>query len=93
MSKTKDRKLKPVSFSLKDEFEVDLLNHAEKEYNGKKRDFSKYVKRLIADDMRGGHSGGYSTKADEKPVNDDKDFYTMEVKDAMSSFFLTKGME
>lgn len=84
----KTRTVKPVSFSLKDEFEVELLKHAEKVFNGKKRDFSKYVKRLIAEDMRGDSQGGYSKKKVEKHVSGEEGFYTMEVKDAMNSFFV-----
>lgn len=80
-----------MSFDGDDEFEVEVLKHAEKVYNGKKRNFSKYVIRLIAEDMKGGSPGGYSTKAVDTPVSTEKDFYTMEVKDAMSSFFVTKG--
>lgn len=83
-----NRTNKSVSFDLDDEFEVELLKHSEKLFNGKKRNFSKYVKRLIADDMKDGSSGGYPTKAVDDPVNEDKDFYTMEIKSAMDSFFI-----
>lgn len=85
-----NRTNKSVSFDLDDEFEVELLKHSEKVFNGKKRNFSKYVKRLIAEDMKGGPPEGYPTKFVKNPVNDDKDFYTMEIKDAMSSFMLMK---
>jgi hypothetical protein len=44
------RKVQPVSFSLDDQFEKALLEHALS--NGK---FSKYVKRLIQRDKEGGH--------------------------------------
>lgn len=43
------RKCKTVSFDLKDGFEKDLLQHAEK-----KGKFSKYIKRLIQKDREGG---------------------------------------
>ena len=85
-----NRRNKSVSFDLDDEFEDELLKFAEKDYNGRKRNFSKYVKRLIADDKKGGKPNGYPTQYVQDPVKDDKDFYTMEVKDAMSSFFLSK---
>lgn len=44
---SKNRKNKSISFDLTDEFEKSLLEHAEKEDNGR---FSRYIKRLIADD-------------------------------------------
>jgi len=51
----KNRVIKSVAFDLTDELETELLAHAEKEFNGKKRNFSRYVKRLIqADKVSGG---------------------------------------
>lgn len=47
----KTRQPKSVSFNLTSAYEIGLLNHAEDPNHG---DFSKYVKRLIHDDMRGG---------------------------------------
>lgn len=47
-----ERTTKSVSFNLLDEFDMQLLAHAEKSNSyGKKRNFSKYVKRLIEKDM------------------------------------------
>ncbi|MEK4636906.1 hypothetical protein NST14_12015 [Bacillus sp. FSL W8-0519] len=45
---SKNRKIRSVSFSKKDPFEMLLFKHAEK--NGV---FSKYIKRLIQRDMEG----------------------------------------
>lgn len=47
------RKNNSVSFNLLDDFELQLLTHAEKvnPRTNKKRNFSKYVKRLIEEDM------------------------------------------
>lgn len=82
------RKNKPVSFNLTDEFDLKLLEHAEmpNPLNGKARNFSKYVKRLIEEDMKGDKSESKSEKV-KSHVNPDKDFYTMEVKEAMSGLF------
>lgn len=73
MSKTKS-----ISFDLTDDLEKRLLTHAEKEFNGKKRNFSRYVKRLIQADMV---SGG---KLDNPPAvifpdEDESKDYTLEV--------------
>lgn len=47
------RKNNSVSFNLLDDFELKLLEHAEKvnSRTNKKRNFSRYVKRLIEEDM------------------------------------------
>ena len=45
------RKVKTISFSLVSEYDSRLLEYAERAERGS---FSKYVKRLIDDDMRGG---------------------------------------
>ena len=45
---------KSISFDLTDDLEKRLLIHAEKEFEGKKRNFSRYVKRLIQADMLSG---------------------------------------
>ncbi|PIC71021.1 hypothetical protein [Sporosarcina sp. P17b] len=45
------RKVKTISFSLISEYDSRLLEYAEKAERGS---FSKYIKRLIDDDMRGG---------------------------------------
>lgn len=82
-----NRKNKSVSFDLDDEYEVEALEHAEKSYNGKKRNFSKYVIRLIAEDKKRGMPSNNSTKAVDNPVSDEPGFYTMEVKEAMGTFY------
>ncbi|MEK3935898.1 hypothetical protein MKY41_11275 [Sporosarcina sp. FSL W7-1349] len=46
----KRRQPKSISFNLMDEYEKKLLDHAEKGENG---NFSRYIKRLIANDMEG----------------------------------------
>lgn len=43
-----NRKTKSISFDLTDEYEITLLEHAESVEKGK---FSRYIKRLIANDM------------------------------------------
>lgn len=43
----KNRKNKSTSFDLTDEYELELLKYAEEKENGK---FSRYIKRLIAQD-------------------------------------------
>ncbi|ARK21356.1 hypothetical protein [Sporosarcina ureae] len=45
------RKVKTISFSMVSEYDSRLLEYAERAERGS---FSKYVKRLIDDDMRGG---------------------------------------
>jgi hypothetical protein len=57
---SENRKVRPVSFSLDDPFEVRLNEHADKQKN-----FSKYVKRLIAWDME---RGGPSMPANTPPT-------------------------
>lgn len=82
------RKNKPVSFNLKDEFDLKLLEHAEliNPLTGKARNFSKYVKRLIEEDMKGDKRES-KTENVKNHVDPDKDFYTMEVKEAMNGLF------
>lgn len=46
----KDRKIKPVSFSLVSEYDSRLLAYATATERG---NFSQYIKRLIDEDMRG----------------------------------------
>lgn len=86
-----NRKNKPVYFSKIDPLDVTLLEHAEKinPLTGKPQNFSKYVKRLIEDDMKreqqgGNHHSGF-TIIDSPKIDEDED-YTLEVKDAMNSF-------
>ena len=91
VKKEKIRETKSVYFSLLEPFDVELLNHA-KQINpltGKERNFSKYVRRLIEDDMKreqqgGNHHSGF-TIIDSPKIDEDED-YTLEVKDAMNSF-------
>lgn len=91
----KDRKIKNVSFSLKDEFEAELLDYAEKPFNGKKRDFSKFVKRLIAEEKKRnspGNDQGYNpAKLVDNHISEETNFDTPDMKEAMGSFF-TKGV-
>ncbi|MDX1769906.1 MAG: hypothetical protein R3328_00125 [Planococcaceae bacterium] len=77
---------KTVSFNLTDEFDLKLLEHAEQvnPLSNKKRNFSKYVKRLIEEDMKGGSQ--QKTENHKPHVNPDKSFYTMEIKEAQGSF-------
>ncbi len=77
---------KTVSFNTTDEFDLKLLEHAEQvnPLSNRKRNFSKYVKRLIEEDMKGGDQQKFE---DGKPhVNPDKSFYTLEIKQAQGSF-------
>lgn len=81
------RNNKSVSFNTKDELDAALLAHAEKinPLTEKSRNFSKYVKKLIEDDMNGRNrnSGSYRY---ENFITDEPEEYTSEVKNAMSSF-------
>ncbi|UAW07771.1 hypothetical protein PVJ1_00037 [Psychrobacillus phage PVJ1] len=73
MSKTKS-----ISFDLADPLEEKLLKHAEKEFDGKKRNFSRYVKRLIqADMLSGGAIESFSSEATEDKNRNTS--YTLEV--------------
>ena len=86
-----NRKNKPVYFSKLDPHDLALLDHAEKinPLTGKPQNFSKYVKRLIEEDMKreqqGGNNnlGGYTVIDIENEEDED---YTIEVKNAMNSF-------
>ena len=72
---------------------MELLNHA-KQINpitGKERNFSKYVRRLIEEDMKREQRGGSGENTNgltiiESPPYDPDEDYTLEVKNAMSSF-------
>lgn len=75
------RKVKTISFSLVSEYDSRLLEHAEKVERGS---FSKYVKRLIDDDMRGNNAPAVISRSTEvhaepMPQKDDD-------TDAMSGF-------
>lgn len=81
------RKNKPVSFNTKDENDLALLNHAEQinPLTGKARNFSKYVKRLIEEDMNRGPIS--EIKIDRnKPIIHEEETYSIETKEAMNSF-------
>ena len=71
------RKCKTVSFDLEDKYEEDLLRHVESQ--GK---FSRYVKRLIANDMNVKPLVSNIPSINNED-NSEKDDYT---KDAMSKF-------
>lgn len=64
------RKNKSVSFDLTDAYEKQLLEHAEKAENGK---YSKYIKRLIANDMKGFKEQPIHATIVVDTENDDKD--------------------
>lgn len=87
-----NRKNKPVYFSKVEPHDLELLEHAEKinPLTGKARNFSKYVKKLIEEDIKrerqgGNHHAGAITIIDSPKYDEDED-YTIEVKNAMSSF-------
>lgn len=91
MNNNDGRKNKPVSFNVKDEMDLELLTHAERinPLTKKKRNFSKYVKKLIEEDIRreklagSGGTFNFDQSTTESPVDDRPDAYTME---AMGSF-------
>jgi|GEM_PF-1670488 len=86
MSEEKQKR-KPVYFSLQDEFDLKLLAHAEKinPVTNKPQNFSKYVRRLIEEDMNKRSTGGVNmlTEDNEPIVRKEKDAYTLE---AMGGF-------
>lgn len=79
----KDRKNKTVSFNENDEWDIELLNHAEKlnPKTGKPRNFSKYVKKLIEQDLN--QENGNLRIVQNDVVIEEKDPYT---KEAMKGF-------
>ena len=86
-----DRKIKPVSFNKKDPHELALLEYAERinPLTGEKQNFSKYVRRLIEEDMKREQQGGKNNLGGYTVIdieNDEGEDYTIEVKDAMNSF-------
>ena len=86
-----NRKNKPVYFSKIDPLDVELLAHAEKinPLTGKPQNFSKYVKRLIEEDMKRGQQTGNNNTGGFTIIdrqNDEDEDYTIEVKSAMNSF-------
>ncbi|MCR8855308.1 hypothetical protein [Lysinibacillus fusiformis] len=80
------RKNKPVSFNINDEHDLALLNHAEQTntLTGKPRNFSKYVKRLIEEDMKRGQKSEIRIDRNEPIVIEET--YSIETKEAMNSF-------
>ena len=91
--KDENRKTKPVYFSKLEQFDLELLEHAEKldPVTGKKRNFSKYVRRLIEEDMKRKKNqnkpspSGYIIE-ENLPILDKNESYAIETKKAMSSF-------
>ena len=73
---------KTVSFNLSDPDDLELFNHAIKinPLTGKSQNFSKYVKRLIDNDIRG--VSKYITTS----IVEGKTTVNEEVKNAMTSF-------
>lgn len=76
------RKVKTISFSLVSEYDSRLLEYAERAERGS---FSKYVKRLIDDDMRVGQRVDVPM-AEIVPVNDSVVDQRDDEADAMSGF-------
>ena len=72
------RKIKPVSFNVRDEYENGLLQFV------KSKNFSRYIKRLIEDDMKKLNSGQVHNAPNTTTVEDN---HSYEEKEAMSSFF------
>lgn len=87
-----NRKNKPVYFSKVEPHDLELLEHAEQinPLTGKTRNFSKYVKKLIEEDMKREKTGGNNNTTGltiiDSPKFDEEEDYTIEVKDAMNSF-------
>ena len=78
-----ERTTKSVSFNLVDEFDMKLLAHAEKLNSyGKKRNFSKYVKRLIEKDMLKGSNG----PVEDNLIVPSQEYQDEDSKNAMNSF-------
>ncbi|GKV67285.1 MULTISPECIES: hypothetical protein [unclassified Sporosarcina] len=79
------RKIKTVSFSLVSEHDAALLEYAEDEKRG---NFSQYVKRLIAHDMKSTQRSieWNQIAADSGQVPDDDGGVFADVEDTMSGF-------
>ena len=73
---------KTISFNLSDQDDLALFNHAIKinPLTGKPQNFSKYVKRLIDNDMKG--KGVYVHQS----IVEGKTIVNEEIKNAMTSF-------
>ncbi|WEA37508.1 hypothetical protein [Lysinibacillus fusiformis] len=80
------RKNKPVSFNISDEHDLPLLNHAEQTnpLTGKPRNVSKYVKRLIEEDMKRLPQSKFRIDRNEPIIIEET--YSSETKEAMNSF-------
>ncbi|MFJ8459196.1 hypothetical protein ACIQ57_08695 [Lysinibacillus xylanilyticus] len=80
------RKNKPVSFNITEQHELALLKHAEKITPlTEKGNFSKFVKRLIEEDMKRG-SGNEIRIDRNEPIMHEEESYSIETKEAMNSF-------
>ncbi|MGE7596945.1 hypothetical protein [Lysinibacillus fusiformis] len=81
------RKNKPVRFNISDEHDFALLNHAEQTnlLTGKPRNVSKYVKRLIEEDMKRPLQSKFRIDRNE-PIIIEEETYSIETKEAMNSF-------
>lgn len=76
----KDRKIKPVSFSLVSEYDSRLLTYATAAERG---NFSQYIKRLIDEDMRGASTSDkfnfpIEVKTKRMPLKEEVDREAME---------------
>lgn len=80
MNKVQKRKNKSTSFDLTDEYELELLKFAEGRENGR---FSKYIKRLIAQDRDGIRNNTPPPQAQMNQIQPDKN---REKAKAMSKF-------
>lgn len=76
----KSREIKPVSFSLEDEYECELLAYATDPARGKKGKFGPYVKQLIERDRDGWVRSVNVTPVFTAPIEDEDD------SDAASAF-------
>lgn len=87
MSSNEGRKNKPVSFNIRDEHDTALLKHAEQinPLTGKPRNFSKYVKKLIEEDMQRGNRNEIRIDKNEPVIREDET-YSIQTKEAMNSF-------
>lgn len=91
--KEKSREIKPVSFNMLDPEEKELYEYATREnpLTGKPQNFSKFVRRLIAEEKRR-EERGYTNNNNSSGLtiidvqNDDDETYTLEVKNAINSF-------
>ena len=80
------RKNKSISFNSLDQHELALLKHAEKinPLTGRERNFSKYIKTLIEEDMRR-EQMGYSNQATVLEHYEEEGI-SVDIKDKMNSF-------